>query len=314
MAVPEVNQRLLEQLEEMGFPYARATRALYYSGNSDLENAITWIVEHENDPDIDQLPLVPVDIDLDAPNPFHITEEVKVKAAELRNGGQQLRKDKERESEREREKERIRAGKELLDAKRIAEENARMRMIASRQVEKEEERRARQRIRQKLEADKAERRSKLGLPPVASSSIQPALQKAREKSMEVSKADTTSTLKAELLSNCLRSLRRNHKDDDARVKRAFQTLYIYVNNVMKNPDVEKFRTIRVTNPVFQGRVGSLKGALRFLELCGFERTNRGQFLYLPREKIEETTLNSAITALHSAMTNPYFGLLSEELP
>ncbi|KAK9757184.1 hypothetical protein RND81_01G146500 [Saponaria officinalis] len=313
MAVPEVNKRLLEQLEEMGFPFAGATRALYYSGNSGIEDAITWIVEHENDPDIDQLPLVPVDIDLDASKPFHVTEEVKVKASELRNAGRQLRKDKEKELEREREKERIRAGKELLDAKRIAEENARMRMIASIQAEKEEERRARQRIRQKLEADKAERRSNLGLPPVASSSIQLTFPKAREKS-DVSKAVTSSTQKAELLSDCLRNLRRNHKGDDARVKRAFQTLYIYVNNVMKNPDVEKFRKIRVTNPVFQERVGSLTEAVRFLELCGFERTNTGQFLYLPREKVELITLNSAITALHSAMNNPYFGLLSAELP
>jgi len=32
MAVPEVNKKLLEELEDMGFPRARATRALHYSG------------------------------------------------------------------------------------------------------------------------------------------------------------------------------------------------------------------------------------------------------------------------------------------
>jgi uncharacterized UBP type Zn finger protein len=32
MAVPEVNKKLLEQLEDMGFPRVRATRALHYSG------------------------------------------------------------------------------------------------------------------------------------------------------------------------------------------------------------------------------------------------------------------------------------------
>ncbi|KAH9603684.1 hypothetical protein KSS87_009260 [Heliosperma pusillum] len=254
MAVPEVNKRLLEQLEEMGFSLSCATRALHYSGNSSLEDAITWIVDHENDPDIDQMPLVPLDIDLNASNSFHITEEVKVKAEELRNGGHQPRKetqtDLEREREREREKERIRAGKEILEVKRNAEENARKRMIDLKQLEKEEEGRARKRIRQKLEADKAERRSKLGLPPVASSSSQTAFQTVQQKSVEVPKVDS-SIKKAELLSDCLRSLRRNHKDNDAKVKRAFQTLYIYVRNVMQNPDVEKFRKIRVTNPIFQ---------------------------------------------------------------
>jgi hypothetical protein len=32
MVVPEVDKKLLEELEAMGFPVARATRALHYSG------------------------------------------------------------------------------------------------------------------------------------------------------------------------------------------------------------------------------------------------------------------------------------------
>ena len=32
MAVREVDKKLLEELEAMGFPLARATRSLYYSG------------------------------------------------------------------------------------------------------------------------------------------------------------------------------------------------------------------------------------------------------------------------------------------
>lgn len=32
MVVPEVNTKLLEELEAIGFPKAKATRALYYSG------------------------------------------------------------------------------------------------------------------------------------------------------------------------------------------------------------------------------------------------------------------------------------------
>ncbi|KAF5784755.1 hypothetical protein HanXRQr2_Chr10g0420631 [Helianthus annuus] len=53
-----------------------------------------------------------------------------------------------------REKERIRAGKELQEAKKIAEENERKRYIALRKAEKEEENRAREKIRQKLQHDK----------------------------------------------------------------------------------------------------------------------------------------------------------------
>lgn len=32
MAVPNVNNKMLEELEDMGFPKARAIRALHYSG------------------------------------------------------------------------------------------------------------------------------------------------------------------------------------------------------------------------------------------------------------------------------------------
>jgi hypothetical protein len=32
MVVPEVDKKLLEELEAMGFPTARATRALHYAG------------------------------------------------------------------------------------------------------------------------------------------------------------------------------------------------------------------------------------------------------------------------------------------
>lgn len=34
MIVPEVNKNLLEELEGMGFPAGRATRALHYSGEA----------------------------------------------------------------------------------------------------------------------------------------------------------------------------------------------------------------------------------------------------------------------------------------
>jgi uncharacterized UBP type Zn finger protein len=98
MAESEVDRRLLRELEFMGFPTNRATRALYctgiffpalfvfsflplfvfsfefelafstddfimklmFSGNCNLEAALDWVIEHENDSisDIDQIPLV----------------------------------------------------------------------------------------------------------------------------------------------------------------------------------------------------------------------------------------------------------------
>ncbi|KAL8143816.1 hypothetical protein V2J09_016848 [Rumex salicifolius] len=339
MAVPEVDKKLLMELQAMGFPLARATRALHYSGNSSLGDAVTYIIDHENDPNIDQMPLIPMEIDIEAPDSFDITEEVKMRAEELRNGGhiptaitdeesreyrkeelgnlgQRSREEKEKELERESEKERRRSGKQLLEAKQAAEENTRKRMIALREADKAEESRARERIRQKLEADKAERRSRHGLVL----DIPSGSEQSNDSNLPISalprksiSATKQSAIRAELLSECLRTLRRSCKGDYAKARRALETLHIYVRNVINHPDQRKYRRIRLTNPVFQDRVGSIRGGTRFLELCGFEKTS-GQFLYLSKDKAHMDVLNAAMRALQSAMTNPFFGLLSIELP
>lgn len=305
MVVPDVDKSLLEQLESMGFPAARATRALHFSGNSSIEAAINWVAEHENDPDIDQMPMVPVNEKKEPSKPALTPEEVKMKAQELRERARKKKEEEEKRMEREKEKERIRIGKELLEAKRIEEDNERKRIMALRKAEKDEEKRAREKIRQRLEEDKAERRRKLGLPPEEPAAPKPASPVPEKKSALPVRPAT----KAERMRDCLRSLKQNHKDDDAKVKRAFQTLLAYVGNVARNPDEEKFRKIRLNNQTFQDRVGSLQGGIEFLELCGFEKQADGEFLFLPRDKVDMAILNTAGSELNSAIANPFFGVL-----
>ncbi|KAL1830374.1 uncharacterized protein LOC108215713 isoform X1 [Daucus carota subsp. sativus] len=311
MAIPEVDMKLLEELQAMGFPLNRATRALHFCGNSSLVDAINWVIDHETDADIDEMPLIPVNIEVQAPGPFFMTEQLKLKAHELRNRAQGRTGIGEKQSERE--KERIKRSKELLEAKRIAEENERKRFIALKEAEKAEEKRAREKIRQKLQQDKLERRSKLELPPDDLASVYPAIsmiQKQKDplpKAVQLPKKFTT---KAELMSECLRSLRRKNKHDEAGVRKAFQTLLYYITNVTKDPGEERFRRIRLSNPRFVDRVGRFKEGVDFLELCGFERTEGDKFLYLSRDKFEAETFRSAGTQLESAITNPFFGLIS----
>uniref|UniRef100_A0A2N9ES58 UBA domain-containing protein n=1 Tax=Fagus sylvatica TaxID=28930 RepID=A0A2N9ES58_FAGSY len=104
MVVPEVDKKLLEELEAMGFPTARATRALHYAGNASLEATINWIVEHENDPDIDQMPLVPVNTKVEASKPSLTPEELKAKQQELREKARKKKEEEEKRMEREKEK------------------------------------------------------------------------------------------------------------------------------------------------------------------------------------------------------------------
>ncbi|CAL5333787.1 unnamed protein product [Camellia sinensis] len=58
------------------------------------------------------------------------------------------------------------------------------------------------------------------------------------------------------------------------------------------------------------RVGNMKEGIEFLELCGFERVDEGKFLFLPEDKVDMAVLKSAGNVLDSAITNPFFGLLS----
>ncbi|KAJ8899353.1 hypothetical protein K2173_018327 [Erythroxylum novogranatense] len=307
MDVFEVKKQMLEELEDMGFPEARAARALHHSGNVSIEAAVNWLIDHENDPDIDQMPLIAVNIDIQSPQPLHTTEEMKIKEKDFTD--EACRKtEEEKRLEREREKERIQAGNELLEAKRIAEDNERKRHLSSRKAEKEEEKRARERIRQKLEADKAERRRMLGLPPLSymdSETSRPVMKEIKKSLPAIS------ATKPDQLRECLRSLKRKQKNDNEAVQRAFQALLIYIRNVAMNPDNEKYRKIRIGNPFFQDRIGKLKLGIEFLELCGFEKIEGGKFLFLPREKVDMAVLSTAGSELKSAITNPFFGLLSK---
>ncbi|XP_007049733.2 PREDICTED: UBX domain-containing protein 1 [Theobroma cacao] len=305
--VMEVKMKLLGELEAVGFPRARAVRALHHSGNTSLDAAVNWLIDHENDADIDQMPLVAINLDIESPQPSDITEAIKIKEQELRDRVRIRKEEEEKKSERERKKERIRAGKAFLQAKRIAEENEQQRLLALRKAEKEEERRAREKVLQKLEVDKLERKRAHGL-PLESRAVKPSGPIIQEKK---SSLPVKSVQKDEPMRECLRSLKHTYKDDHARVKRAFQTLLIYVRNVARMPDEEKFRKIRLGNPHFQERVGSLKGGIEFLELCGFERSEGSDFLIFPRDKVDIEVLNSAGSLLGSAITNPFFGLFEK---
>lgn len=48
-----VNEVLLQQLVDMGFPVEGCKRALINTGNSDAEAAMNWVFEHQSDPDFD---------------------------------------------------------------------------------------------------------------------------------------------------------------------------------------------------------------------------------------------------------------------
>jgi UBX domain-containing protein 1/4 len=76
--------------------------------------------------------------------------------------------------------------------------------------------------------------------------------------------------------------------------------------LFKNNEIDKFF---VYEPTLQERVGNLHVGIEFLELCGFEKLEGNEYLFLAREKVDKAILNTAGAELNSAITNPFFGVL-----
>lgn len=78
---------------------------------------------------------------------------------------------------------------------------------------------------------------------------------------------------------------------------------------MQNPQEEKFRKIKLSNPAFQSRIANLPASLDFLALVGFQADSAGEVLVLPQEKVVPDNLNAAGVILSNAISNPMFGAL-----
>ncbi|KAK9803636.1 hypothetical protein WJX72_007545 [[Myrmecia] bisecta] len=311
MVPPPVDVGLRQQLEDMGFSANRATRALHFTGTDNVEQAVNWIMEHENDKDLDEPLLVP---EGGPPKRKLSPEEARKEAEELVRKAKANREKEEAELAKVREQERIRSGKELLAAKRLEDELRLKRNVEERRREKEEEARARGRIRQKLEEDRRARRIAKGLPPELTEEEKAAeAAKAKPKAppaVRMGIAAKPVTLIDNMRSTLVAMKKQYGEGPDAeRLKTCQNTLMKYCANVAKDPSEEKFRKIRLSNAAFQTRVGSLQGGVEFLELIGFKRSPDGESLELLRNAVDMEVINAAGAELQNALTNPFFGAL-----
>jgi len=185
--------------ESMGFSLIRAQKGLL-NGNGTTEGAVEWLMEHQDDDDIDDpISMVPkttpiaqsykcnecgkilsnmANLELHANKTGHsdfeeCTEQVKPlteeeKAAKIAEIKQLLQSKREEREELEkieeinREKNRREMGKNIIKTKEEMEKLERQRQIQLKKKEKEDFKKERARIRAELEKDKAERRANAG--------------------------------------------------------------------------------------------------------------------------------------------------------
>lgn len=172
----------LESLIEMGFPPSRAEKAVAATGNQGIESAMDWLMEHEDDPDLDE-PVVPntkddasghdaenVQTDAQAMDTSSgrapLTEEEKERQTkrmmELIAQKQQEREEREKRERIEQEKQRRKHGQELSVIRQKMQDQEMQKAAEDRRREKQEERLARERVREKIARDKAERARRYG--------------------------------------------------------------------------------------------------------------------------------------------------------
>lgn len=201
----------LESLLEMGFGRNRAEKAVANTGNQGIEQAMDWLMEHENDPDIDEPYVPPVGnvlggdaetlstidpqsladaaegtgeeigfIDTGDGQKRPMTEEEKreqvKRLEELMRVKQAERRERERAEEVEREKQRRKQGQELQQIRQKIQDDEMKKLADQRRKEKMEDKLARQRVKDKIARDREERAQKFGGggPPSTAASSHPA--------------------------------------------------------------------------------------------------------------------------------------------
>lgn len=310
---PQVDPEKVQALVAMGFGANRATRALYLGGSDGVEEAVQWMVEHENDEDVDQ----PLLVQQGQVHPKLTEDEARKKAEEMVRQARTKREEEEKKTEAEREKMRIRMGKEILAAQRLEEEAARKRLLEERQREKREEEEAREKVRKQIEETRKEWRIKKGLPPEETEEEKADRREAEEKRRQEEEAKRRQlgqskpfikpVSKIEKLRSMLVESKKSLSEEQ--FKTFCKTIFAYCGNVVKHPKEEKYRRIKRANAAFQQRVASVPCGLQLLALIGFEEDASGEYLVLEEKNVDAPLLHSAGEELHSALNNPFFGVL-----
>uniref|UniRef100_A0A8C6U4X3 UBX domain protein 1 n=1 Tax=Neogobius melanostomus TaxID=47308 RepID=A0A8C6U4X3_9GOBI len=179
----------LESLLEMGFDRNRAERAVASTGNQGIEQAMDWLMEHENDPDIDEPFVPPAEnvlggiVEEQSTSEFADTGEGKIggdiinpdgskrpmteeekgnRLEELMRFKQAERREREKAEEIEREKTRRKQGQELQQIRQKLQDDDMKKLADQRRKEKMEDKLARQRVKDKIARDREERAQKFG--------------------------------------------------------------------------------------------------------------------------------------------------------
>ena len=245
---PEVAQ----QLQEMGFSKNVSEKACLFT-QSNIERAVEWINEHQDDPDFEEPAQIEVSMD-QQPKVQMSKEEAAMKAKELQQKMRKMHEEKQKEMDREHERIRIQNAKEMAKAREAEKERQARLFVEQKKRREKEDAEHRRQVLEQLERDKAERLGKKYVPP--------------EQKQKV-------FTKEENIQNFIKSIKIVYtpfRSGDT-MKICFKTMKIMLSNILKNPNEDKFKTIKLSNPNVHERVGKISIALKIFEQLGFVKND-----------------------------------------
>ena len=295
--------------EDMGFTLIKAQKGLLYSSGKTVESAVEWLMEHQDDADIDE-PIPEnagqeaqsfkcvktgkifsnmADLELYANRTgytdFEESTEVKKprtaeeKAAKIEEVKALLKaKRAEREAaekvdHKEREKQRRFMGKEMAGTREEMEKEQRKRDAQARKREKIEQKRERERIRAELEKDKRERMANKGKLKGRLGVDGYAPSAIQYENGEGGAEPAAQRPKTGSKANAAKIDEYIGKVASYRAGgdggKCLKVLALLVGNAADNPDEEKFKRINMETKTYKNKVKPFVGAKSLLMAVGF---------------------------------------------
>ena len=245
---PEVAQ----QLQEMGFSKNVSEKACLFT-QSNIEQAVEWINQHQDDPDFEEPAQIEVSTD-QQPKIQMSKEEAAIKAKELQQKMRKMHEEKQKEIDREHERMRIQNAKEMAKAREAEKERQTRIFVEQKKRREKEDAEHRRQVLEQLERDKAERLGKKYVPP-------------EEKQKVYTKEENI-----QFLIKSIKTVYNPFRAGDT-MKICFKTMKIMLNNILKNPNEDKFKTIKLSNPNVHERVGKISIAIKIFEQLGFVKND-----------------------------------------
>lgn len=331
LTLPPVDEALLAKVMELGFEPVRARKALM-NGANNVEAALQWCIDHENDDDIDQpIELVPKETPPVAKSikcvatgklfrsmeeaqryaektgrtefeectdekPALTEDEKRAKVHELKALAAARRAEREgidKVQDIDREKRRREAGKTMGQTREELAKAQRVREVERMKREKEAEKKERERLRAEIAKDKAERRARGGR-LAGKLSVEGYLPDVDHDDDRRPTEEEKSTAPSSL-------------SPEEMVDKAIASLSRYRTggdggvalktlatylSNAKDRDDPKFRTIPATSKAFRDRIAPLVGGVALLKAVGFTKTDDG--FTLPAEAAGKDSPNASL--------------------